>query len=361
MKMMLILRKMGWVIWTFILLGCYFGLEQSVTLSPDSDQAEKISAATKAKLAMDTIKEYRLDQSIELNDPTRGNKIVDPYETGMIGYWMTDITTTSGDLEAKQLSTNPNFAAMIVDMFSAIGLKPGDQVGVMLSGSFPALNISMISAIETVGLDACIMASIGASNYGATIPEFTFYDMVKLLNDRNILSNSIDYLSLGGENDNGEGFLEATKNAIKSRVDENTIWIDEDNYQENVLKRMQIFAEETPKMKAFLNVGGHQSAIGQGFASFIGQNGLLFKTKRLYSSDRGLINRYLEQNIAVVHLIQVKDLALTYQLPTSAAAFEVDSNQAVYYTKQAGLFWMIVPISLSVLVLGGFIIKKKES
>lgn len=360
MRTAFVIQKMGWILWAVLLIGCYFGLQQTALVLPSPDREAKLEAANLAKLAMDTIKEYRLDHQIELADPTKNNQTVDPYETGMIGYWFTDITTTTGDLEAKQLSTNPNFAAMIVAMFHEIGLKEGDQVGVMLSGSFPALNISLISAIETLGLDACIMASIGASNYGATIPEFTFYDMMRVLNDQEIFLSQIDYLSLGGENDNGEGFSEATKTAIKSRV-EDSLWIEEADYEDNVHLRMELFAEHAPRMKAFLNVGGHQSAIGQGFSSFIGQNGLILKTKRLYTADRGLINRYLEQNIPVIHLIHVKDLALTYQLPTGVAAFDVDSTQAIYYTRRAHLFWIITPITLSVLFLGGFLIKKKKS
>ena len=72
--------------------------------------------------------------------------------------------------------------SVLLDGTNLKDLKSGDEVGVFLSGSFPALNISVLCAIQEYGLKPCVMASIGASTYGANYPEFTILDMIEYLN-----------------------------------------------------------------------------------------------------------------------------------------------------------------------------------
>ena len=136
---------------------------------------KQIEAANLARKAMDKVKERKLELNIPISQ-------YDKYECGMIGEMLSSITTTSGILEAKLTSCNPDFAAVYIDMFREIGLKPGDQIAIIMSGSFPMLNISALCAAEVYGLETCTMASIGASCYGANYEEFTFFDMMEYLN-----------------------------------------------------------------------------------------------------------------------------------------------------------------------------------
>ena len=50
---------------------------------------------------------------------------LDTNDTGLIGVEYTDITTTLGSLSAKRTSTNPAFAAAVVDMLDQAGVRPG--------------------------------------------------------------------------------------------------------------------------------------------------------------------------------------------------------------------------------------------
>ncbi|NVP25642.1 poly-gamma-glutamate system protein [Treponema phagedenis] len=81
---------------------------------------------------------------------------------------------TLGNLKAKRTAVNPDIAPMIVKMYHELNLKPGDKIAFGLSGSFPGLNIAVISAAQAMNLDAVIISSVGSSTYGANNTHLTF-------------------------------------------------------------------------------------------------------------------------------------------------------------------------------------------
>src|SRR5690606_29481438 len=109
-------------------------------------------------------------EAIKAEKIRRGHRVdpkVDPAETGMIGESLTPVTSNTGVLSAKQMSTNPNFAAVILHLLDEAGVKENDVVAVGLSGSFPALNISALAALKTLGAKPIIIASSSSSEWGA--------------------------------------------------------------------------------------------------------------------------------------------------------------------------------------------------
>ena len=90
-------------------------------------------------------------------------------------------------ISARRFWSNPDFAALMVKFFQQAGLQEGDIVAIGASGSFPGLIIATLSACKAMNITPLIIYSIGASEYGATIPTFTFIDMLKILNEREFL------------------------------------------------------------------------------------------------------------------------------------------------------------------------------
>jgi hypothetical protein len=88
---------------------------------------EKLRAAHLAREAMGAIKAERLRRRI-MPDP-----VADPNGTGLIGVSLSPVTSNSGYLNAKQLSINPNFAAMMVSMLKRAEVNAGDVVAVSLA------------------------------------------------------------------------------------------------------------------------------------------------------------------------------------------------------------------------------------
>ena len=119
-------------------------LSTTEELSPVYDTM--VEAAEIADDAMEAIKEEKISRGIPISAD-------DILQTGMIGESYTTITTTMGVLEAKRTSTDPNWAAVVVGMFRRANLQPGDQVAMVFSGSFPALNICVMAAAQAYGLE----------------------------------------------------------------------------------------------------------------------------------------------------------------------------------------------------------------
>src|SRR5262245_32588945 len=98
--------------------------ERSVDPVQQNYYQQKLSAARVMLLSMNAIRaeETALGFTVDL--------VNDPNSTGMIGQEYTLITTDRGDLSVKLMTTNPNFAAVIVEMLGKAKLKKGDCVAV---------------------------------------------------------------------------------------------------------------------------------------------------------------------------------------------------------------------------------------
>ena len=69
---------------------------------------------------------------------------------------------------------------------------------IAFSGSFPGLNIAVLSALKVMDLKPVIVSSVGASSYGASDPRFTWPDMQKALYDHGVFTWSPAAVAPGG-------------------------------------------------------------------------------------------------------------------------------------------------------------------
>ena len=173
MKMLYTFRRFL-IVLLFLLLSLIV-LESTKTLTLKEDHEAMAEAARRTDAAFKAIKAERLSRGhvLSLKD--------DPNQTGMVGASYTEITTTLGSLESKSSAANPNTAAMVYDMLMQCGVREGDTVAVNLSSSFPALNVAILCALDTCGAKGVIINSVGASTYGANLPDYTYLDMEQTL------------------------------------------------------------------------------------------------------------------------------------------------------------------------------------
>ncbi|QIW10449.1 poly-gamma-glutamate system protein [Francisella sp. LA112445] len=188
--------------------------------------------------------------------------------TGLIGLSMTEITTDSGDLYAKRSSVNPNMAALFVEWLSQLNLKEGDTVAVQATGSYPALDIAMLSAIKTLKLKPLIIFSAGASQFGANRPDFTWPDIYHNLVEKGIFDYKVLGITLGGSHDNGYGMTPRAILKLNDAIKRNGYEVINIPYKDatntSVKKRMELYkkAAGENKIKAYINVGGNMASIG---------------------------------------------------------------------------------------------------
>lgn len=256
-------------------------------------------------------------------------KADDLNETGLIGDYLTPITTTLGNLEAKRTSVNPNAAALVVHLLFEAGVRPGDRIGVNCSGSFPALNLAVLCAMDAMELEGTVFSSVGASTYGANLEEFTYQDMEHALFTEGYIFHRSEYVSWGGANDQGLEFSEEVKTAVLARLAERgySFW-EIDDLEENIQAHLSCYGD----VACFVNVGGNLVATGGGTAYDSGC-GLL----RSGSDDRGLIGQYLTQGIPVLHLLNLKKLFPQYGLPVDPSSVPRPGEGTVYYERTVSL------------------------
>ena len=258
---------------------------------------------------MEAVQRYKTELSIPIPD-------YDVSHTGMLGEAFNTITTTLGSLEAKRTTADPNMAALLVRMLDDAGLKQGDRLSALFSGSFPALNLAVLSACDAMGIEVAYISSAGASTYGANNALLTFPEMAHHLYCEGLLSSDSVMVTAGGDWDVGAGMDEQLLAAIKQRViASGLLWFEERDFAQNVRAKKQLLDSFAPD--CFVSVGGNLSALGLGSRSDSLGQGVLRPTVglRLTGKQSGLVERYLAEGLPVLHLLNIRQLVAEYGLP----------------------------------------------
>ncbi len=199
---------------------------------------EKIYAAELMKKAFTVLKEYRLKNNLKIDEQ------IDPTKSGLMGLRTSEVTSVKGEYTSKRATLNPNWAAVLVEMFKKAGVEKGSYICAGFSGSFPAMNISILAAAKALDLKVIIISSAAASSWGANFPSLLWIDMENVLYENNLFSFKSVAASLGGINDNATGMSEDAKNKIKSTIEKYKLeFIAEDDIKKNVDLRMDIFSK----------------------------------------------------------------------------------------------------------------------
>jgi len=305
---------------------------------PRPEYEDMLEAANRAQAAFQAVKEEGLRRGLSIQ------KADDPNETGLIGDYLTPITTTLGNLEAKRTSVNPNAAALVVRLLYDAGVRPGDRIAVNCSASFPALNLAVLCAMDAMELEGMVFSSIGAYTYGANREEFTYPDMEYILFENGYIHHKSEFVSFGGANDQGLEFSEEVKETIRTRLAELgcSLW-EMDNLEENIQARLDRYGS----VDCFVNVGGNLVSTG-GSTAYDSGSGLLKRG----SDSRGLIGQYLAQDIPVLHLLNLKQLFPRYGLPVDPIPVPQPGEGNIYYeqTVSLPLVWLTFAAGIWMLI-----------
>jgi poly-gamma-glutamate system protein len=316
----------GLTILAFCAVAALAYLEAARWFQPESRQGEKKEAAQLMQCAMQVVRAEKLKLGIPVD------RFADPNGTGMIGTAYNDITTTHGSLVSKRTSTSPAFAAAMVAMLDQAGVRPGDSVAVSFSGSFPALNIAVLSAAKALNLRPVIISSVGASMYGANQPSMTWLDMERVLFERGLFPYRSLVASLGGIVETGGG-LDGTGIAEGlAAIKRNKIpyWEESSSgaLRADIERRLALFdrALGGRRPAAFINVGGSLTSLGSGLSVRRLPTGLVEKWPVSRDPERGFLLRMAERDVPVIHLLNIRSLAVRYGIPVdpiplSAAPF----------------------------------------
>ena len=248
---------------------------------------------------------------------------LDPNRTGLIGPEYTALFTSLGQLEAKRTTTNPDVAGLLVHLFHRAGVSAGDTIAVGSSGSFPALMIATLTAAEAMGVYPVTILSLGASSYGATNTEFNLLDIHELLTKEDVLDTPPAAVSLGGEGDVGADLDPAFREDLLQEMRTRGIPLLEDpDLRRNVARRMALYTGAPANIPAargrpaaFVNIGGSDANLGTSPTVLRIRPGLNAELAVPPAHQRGVLSEMAARNIPVIHLLNIRGLALRYGLP----------------------------------------------
>jgi poly-gamma-glutamate system protein len=286
----------------------------------------------------------------------------DPNGTGLIGEQSTLITTDLGELRSKLIATNPNFAAVLVKMFKECDLKRGDKIAVGLTGSLPGANLALFCACEVMGIQPVVITSLGASNWGANHPDFTWLDMENVLNKAGLIKNRSVAASLGGGSDNGRGLSVTGRTLLLDAIKRNgaeliftgnlkNILLAGGSLRQNIERRMEIFDkyEKGQPYNAYINIGGGLASLGSSQNGKIIPSGVNLNLYQRNFPARGVINIMADRKIPVIHILRLTDIARDYGLPTEVAAAPVVGEDPIFFREEYSIASTII---YTVILLG---------
>jgi poly-gamma-glutamate system protein len=329
----------------------YIAVENSKMEVQREHYKEKMEAAKRTQAAFDYIKNYRLEKGVFIDD------VNDPNETALIGQKYTLITTDRGDIDSKLSSTNPNIAAIMVQYLKDAGLEKGDYVAVGMTGSFPTINIAALAALEVLELRPIVISSVGASNFGANDPEFTWLDMESLLIQKGILKTKSYAASIGGGDDIGRGLSPMGRELILSAIERNQIkLINKGNLISNIDERMQMYnkASGNSSISAYINIGGSVASLGHSVNSNLIDPGLTIEFLAQNYPIPGVIIKMGERGIPLVNMVNIKTILRQFEMPINPTPLP-ETGDGNIYTEIKYNIWVVAVATLIMALLIVFI------
>lgn len=348
------MRKFGlhtrlWLVTILILAGTLFAGSYRAN-APELDYSDTMrQAAELAQKWMSLIGRKKAERGIGPGESITPNNF-------MIGNAWSEITTTLGSLESKEISTNPDFAALVVRLLHEAGITAKDTVGVILSGSFPAIAVSVLAALQTMELEAVIISSPGASTYGANQPGATWLDMEGWLRREGGLRYQSRLISPGAGADRGEGLTAEGRTLLSeaSRRNGYTLYVPA-SLPASIEYKTDLFLNH--HISLLINIGGNMAALGSCVHAATMPNGLNRSMHHCNHEGRGVITRVNEAGIPFIHFLNLKEIAFNYGM---------DPSPAMRYAESMNLYHQDgrmrgIPIIVLLLSLAPLIILKKDT
>lgn len=319
------------------------------------------AAVSRTQAAFDCVREIQIQRG------HRALSKLDPQQSHLIGPSMSMVTSKLGSLESKQTSINPNLSAVIVQWLLDAGVQPGDRIAIGASGSWPALNIAVHSAVATLDLRPTIVLSAAASQYGANMPDLMWVDMERELRQAGIFPQSHRAVaaSLGGLFDRAAGMTDETHDLLEAAVKRNELpLIDCRDLADSVEQRSRIFESHRghERYAAYINIGGGSASIG-------GTDGNRCLGAGVHRSLPGgnvipdcVATRMLSQQTPVINVVDAKAIAKSFGMPIAPKETpEIGAGlvfyQSTYRRPLAGLLIAVTLLWMTVAVYPGIYLK----
>ncbi len=235
--------------------------------------------------------------------------------------------------------------------YQEAGLQPGDTVCIGMSGSFPGLGIASIAAANEMGVNVRVIASYGASMYGATRTALPIVRILDVARQAGLIEYDMLAVSPGGDFDQGYNLIYPNSREVIFALarEAGLTMIDEETIPASIQRRLAIYGDD---VDCFVNVGGASANMGTSPYTLTFPNGLVLDPPAIPANeDRGLTFEYAARHIPVVHLLNVRGLAEENGLPFDPVPLTKPGETDVYYTMRYSPVYAISALVLAAICL----------
>ncbi len=329
------------VIVAFLSLLGFLAFEHSRHRVRVSDYELKLEAVQLTSRAFEEVKRFREELGLPIDT------IYDPLSSGLIGHQYSPITTRRGELTEKILTTNPNIAAIIVELFKKAGVKAGDQIGIGWNGSYPGLNIALLAVCKTMGVEPVVITSNESSMWGANDSLMTWLDIERRLEKAGLFKRVTLWATIGGEDDNGLGLTPHGEELLIQSIQRNGIELRRFQYiDEDVRARLDSYGE----IKAYVNVGYNPASyapIGEKMPPGA------FRHPVWHGEPHSVLQHYMADGQPVINLVQIDRIVSQFVDPEKFMEKPHPGKNEVFYQEKYSL-WLtaLVVVLIGVVVFG---------
>ena len=341
---------------SFLALGCFIISINSRTIDVSPSYEDKIEAANLMQKAMSILKNHRMEESVFIDIEN------DPNETGLVGSPFSLITTDEGDLDSKLTTLDPNFSAVMVELMYQLGLKNGDTIAVLMTGSMPGANIAVLTACKALGVIPITITSVGASQWGANLVDFTWLDMESILFENGLISSRSIAASIGGRNDMGRLLSPSGRDLIMENINMHDLpVIRKERLADNIQHRMDLYSsiQSINKYDAIVNVGGGVASLGTSFNLRLLPPGVV---RRNIIQDivrpggiEGVFSKFLKSDVPGLHILNIRPLTQEFKMPFAPIPVPEIGVGGLYAIEKYNV-WVagicLIVVSSSVLAVG---------
>jgi poly-gamma-glutamate system protein len=304
----------------------------------------KLASARLAAQALSVMKDYRQQLGIPIDS------VNDPSGTGLVGLQYSQTTYGRSDLSDALTTTNPNFAAALVEMLHRAGVRPGDSIGVSWDGTYPALNIELLAVARTMNLRPAIVSAQSAGSWGANYPGLAWLDIERVLLRAGLWNYRSAWATLGGENDAGRGLSPEGRAILAAAAESSGVpVVMPASLADGIDRRAGAFRG----VRALVSIGRSVADVGDPKARVPSR----VLAGRLARKDKdGAIRAMLEQGIPVVRIGNPSQVAIDFHLPVAPGRVPEIGKGRLYFERRYSVVLSAIA-SLILLALLGLVVR----
>jgi len=238
----------------------------------------------------------------------------DPEKTGLIGIEYSELTTTMGYEQSKELSAKVGWASWLVRQLAGRGIGPKSKVAVGMTGSFPGINFALFAALQELGADVRCISSIGASSWGANEIGFSWPELERFLIEEGVLRTGSGAVTLGGTGDRGAEWDDYSMGLAMSAVNSSRLpLIKPLHLTDAVTKRLRFYGY-LKDYDCYINVGGGHASLGGGAKLRFDKGGWFTEPMAIRGDPDGMMDWFLKSRVPCLNLLFLKELNLEHKI-----------------------------------------------